>query len=80
MADQIHGHEVIHMMTAAGKHYTRETLRADIEARFGADARFCTCSAQDLTADGLITFLEGRGKFATHADGFSMIPGKTCGG
>ena len=33
--NQVHGHEVMHMMLEQGKAYTRETLREAMVERFG---------------------------------------------
>ena len=66
------------MMLASGKAYTRESLVRDIVARFGAAARFHTCSAADLTAEGLVEFLEARGKFVPQAGGFQTAPELIC--
>jgi len=41
------------MMLQSGKAYSRESLRADIVATFGPEARFFTCSAENLTPEGL---------------------------
>jgi len=78
MSDSIHGHEVLHFMQERGGGFTRESLRDAIASRFGADARFHTCSADDLTADQLIDFLAARGKFVQGADGFNTQPYDTC--
>jgi probable metal-binding protein len=78
MTQRIHGHEVMKMMLATGKDYSRETLKADILATFGLDARFHTCSADNMTADDIITFLDGKGKFVTQGSGFSTAPDKIC--
>ncbi len=78
MAEAIHGHEVIDMIVRSGRAYTRETLRADIVGRFGAEARFYTCSAENLTADELITFLEARGKFRAAGPGFTIDQEQVC--
>ena len=78
MTEQIHGHEVMGMMIESGKAYTRQSLRADIVKRFGEDARFYTCSADNMTADELIAFLQARGKFHDAGDGFTTDPGKIC--
>lgn len=80
MPASIHGHEVLQMMLAAGKQYTKASLRADILARFGDEARFHTCSAENLTADELIEFLDGRGKFTGDGAGFNTEPTKICSG
>ena len=76
--NQIHGHEVMQMMLQSGKAYTRASLLADIVATFGPGARFCTCSARDLTADGLVDFLQAKGKFVPCDDGFQTSPDLIC--
>jgi probable metal-binding protein len=78
MAEQIHGHEVMKMMIEDGKAYTKAALRSAIAERFGADARFCTCSAENMTAEQLIAFLEGRGKFIVAGGKLRMEAGKMC--
>ncbi len=78
MTTQIHGHEVIEMMISSNQVYTVETLKAAIGEKFGPDARFHTCSADDLDADGLIKFLNERGKFSGTAEGFSINGAKVC--
>ncbi len=74
-----HGHEVLHMME--GNSYTtkQQLIKAIIE-RFGADERFYTCSASNMTAEELVNFLEERGKFmpATGADDFTVDITKVC--
>ncbi len=77
--NEIHGHEVLKMMTASAKAYTRDSPEADIVAQFGADTRFYTCSAQNLSARELIDFLEARGKFVPRTDGFNTSPDLMCG-
>jgi probable metal-binding protein len=76
--EQIHGHEVIQMMLQSAKPYTRASLRDDIIAQFGPDARFFTCSADNLTAEGLIDFLQAKGKFVPCDQGFQFSPEQMC--
>lgn len=78
MSEEVHGHEVMQMMIDANRKYTRDSLRADIVKRFGADTRFFTCSASGMTADDLIDFLAARGKFVDSGDGFTTDPDKIC--
>lgn len=78
MSDSIHGHEVLNMMLASGKQYTRESLEADVAAKFGAAARFHTCSAENLTAAELVEFLERRGKFTGGEAGFNTTASQIC--
>jgi len=77
-APQVHGHDVIAMMTASAQSYTRESLTRAIVERFGAAARFHTCSADGLTPGELIDFLEARGKFFPAGNGFVFNPDRVC--
>ncbi len=73
-----HGHEVLHMMEG-NAYSTKEELITAIVARFGADERFYTCSATDLTAEGLVDFLEARGKFKPATEeAFTVDATKIC--
>ncbi len=76
--EQIHGHEVMQMMMRSEKAYTRETLSREVAEKFGSDARFYTCSADNMTAEELINFLEQKGKFVGGAGGFRTDPDKMC--
>lgn len=64
----IHGHEVMHMMADAGRAFTKDELVAEIGAKFGATARFHTCSAEDMDGAALVEFLAARGKFQSAGD------------
>ena len=76
--NQIHGHEVMEMMLASGKTYTKETLVAEIVEKFGADARFHTCSAENMTAGQLVEFLNVRGKLVQQDEGFQTSRDVMC--
>ena len=76
--EKIHGHEVIQMMLRSGKAYTRASLLADIVATFGPDSRFFYCSAENLTAEGLIDFLQAKGKFVPCEEGFQTSAELMC--
>jgi len=76
--NQIHGHEVMNMMLQSGDIYTKDSLNAEIISRFGAEARFYTCSAKDLTADKLVAFLELKGKLVSRPGGFQTMPELVC--
>ncbi len=75
---QIHGHEVLDMMLQSGKAYTRATLLNDIVATFGPDSRFFTCSADNLTPEELINFLQAKGKFVPRDEGFQTSSDLMC--
>jgi len=75
---QIHGHEVLEMMLQSGKTYTRATLLSDIVSTFGPNARFFTCSADNLTPEGLVDFLQAKGKFVPCDEGFQTSSELMC--
>ena len=76
---RIHGHEVMRMMIDCEKRFSRESLVAEIHKHYGKDARFYTCSDQDMNAEELVTFLEGRNKFIYFREGdFVTHPSKIC--
>ena len=77
-SEEIHGHEVMRMMLESDDGYDEAGLEAAIHARFGEQARFCTCSASGMTAKQLIEFLSARGKFVPSGEGFSTDPTKIC--
>lgn len=76
--NRIHGHEVLQMMLASGRAYTRESLVNEVLGKFGPEARFHTCSAEDLTAAQLVDFLEAKGKFVPQEGGFQTAPDRIC--
>ena len=76
--ENIHGHEVMHMMVNSGKSFSRDSLKTAIQEQFGNETRFFTCSAQGMDADQLISFLENKGKFHPVDGGFTTAPEKIC--
>ena len=74
----IHGHDVLNMMIESGKQYTEQSLVQAIDSRFGNNARFHTCSAENMTAAELVAFLAARGKFIPADEGFSTHVIKIC--
>jgi len=77
--ESIHGHAVLHMMLEAEEGFASvEALVAAIEARFGAESRFHTCSAEGMTARELVDFLAERGKFVPGGAGFTTEAEKIC--
>lgn len=78
MTESIHGHQVMEMMLENDGLYTEASLTAAIAEKFGSDARFHTCSAQDMNIAELITFLRGKGKFIDESEGFNTRADKIC--
>lgn len=78
MPEPVHGHEVMKMMIDDGRIYSKTTLLAAIAKRFGEGAKFFACSAENMTAEGLVAFLEGRSKFIHEGEGFRTEPDRMC--
>jgi len=76
--NSIHGHEVLNMMMASGEQYSLESLEAAIHERFGTQARFHTCSAENMSAGELVDFLHKKGKFIPLESGFTTAESKIC--
>ena len=75
---QIHGHEVMQMMLELDEEFSRDSLTQAINDRFGAGARFHSCSASGMDVDAVIDFLESRGKFVARVSGFNTATDKIC--
>ncbi len=60
----IHGREVMQMIAASEKIFTRESLVSEIIFKFGEDTRFFNCSSPEMTAEEIIDFFENKGKFS----------------
>lgn len=75
---EIHAHEVMQMMLEKDGGFSRESLAQAITEKFGADARFYSCSASGMSVPAVIAFLESRGKFVAREDGFNTAPEKIC--
>lgn len=78
MTESIHGHEVLQMLLEQPNGISKAQLKAQIVQRFGAQARYHTCSASDMDADGLIAFLAARGKFVEVDAGVTTHADKIC--
>ena len=74
----IHGHEVLQMMISSDESYTVATLEAAIIARFGKEARFHTCSAENLSAAEPVSVLQKKGKLIAADEGFNTHESKIC--
>jgi probable metal-binding protein len=74
----IHAHEVMHMMLERSEGFSRASLARAIVERFGETATFCSCSASGMDVDAVIDFLDRRGKFVPHANGFATTRDRIC--
>lgn len=72
----VHGHEVIHMVIE--KPCTKDELKQRIINTYGEQVQFHTCSAQHMTPDQIIEFLEKRGKFIHKNGQLQSNPDRIC--
>ena len=75
---ETHAHEVMHMMLETNTDFSRKTLAEAITERFGADAKFHSCSQAGMDVHAVVGFLESRGKFIARTDGFNTAQDKIC--
>ncbi len=73
-----HVHDVLEMMEADNGTYSRETLCAAINEKFGEATRLRSCSASGMDANDVIDFLDSRGKFTGTAEAFSFDTAQRC--
>jgi probable metal-binding protein len=78
LIESIHGHEVLRMVMTAQPPVGCEALRSEIAARYGNDARFHTCSTDDLSIDELLAFLLARGKLSIVDGGLVACREEIC--
>ena len=71
----VHGHAIMHLLAASENPLPRKKIQSAVEAQVGQNVRFYTCSAEDLTLDGLLEFLLNRGKIIETAQGYAFNPG-----
>lgn len=74
----IHGHDILALVAQADTPLTRQALQAKAAALWGADARYCTCSAGGMTFDVLLDFLISRGKIVSDGHVLATDPTKIC--
>ena len=71
-----HGHDVLNMMQ--DNEYTEEQLLKAMMDHFGADERYCTCHAENMTAMELIGFLTERGRLRVTEHGYVADRSQMC--
>ena len=65
----IHGHEIMRLIDQSDTPMSRDLLAREVAKRFGTNAKFHTCAAEEMSLWQLIEFLSGRGK-VVETDGF----------
>lgn len=78
MPDSVHGHDVMALMVAQANPVLKPELIAQIIQTFGEATRYHTCSAENLTAEELISLLLNKGKITESAQGLSLVAGRQC--
>ena len=75
---QIHGHEVMEMMINSKIAYSEDSLKNAIDEKFGNDARFYVCTAENMTSTELVQCLKAKGKFRPIEGGFTTGRDHVC--
>lgn len=78
MSNEIHGHDVLHLLDAAEPCLTRETLATEATRLWGAKARFHTCSTEGMTLDELVDMLVQKGKVVDEGGALRVNFGRVC--
>ncbi|ESE40416.1 YecH family metal-binding protein [Shewanella decolorationis] len=78
MSDSIHGHDVMALMVAQENPLLKPEFIALMAQTFGDNARYHTCSAEDLTAEELISLLLSKGKMLESEQGLTLVAGRQC--
>lgn len=76
--ESIHGHDVLDILLSAPTPLRRAELTAEVNRRFGPDARFHTCSASAMTLDHLLMFLLTREKIVERDGRLSVNAANVC--
>lgn len=74
----IHGHEVMRMIVEGAGSLTETDLAEKVEAKFGPDARFHTCSIQDAPLPALLELLKKKGKTVLKDGKLHTEAGQIC--
>ncbi|MFQ6370409.1 YecH family metal-binding protein [Shewanella sp. YIC-542] len=78
MNDSVHGHDVLALLLEYPQGISLPDLLTAMAKHFGANARYHTCSAQDMTAEALVTFLAKKGKFVETGKGITTDSSLIC--
>lgn len=73
MQESIHGRNVLNLVKEYSEAVKREALNKHLEETFGRDARFHTCSAQDMTASQLLDMFLEKGKLEETSEGIRHL-------
>ena len=73
-----HGHDVLHFLLEAEQAFSREEILTQVTERFGASARFHTCSAEGMDVERLLALLLSRGKIVPHDGGYVVAGHRIC--
>jgi probable metal-binding protein len=76
----IPGHDVLSLIALRGGRCRVAELKSDADRVFGQDALYGNCHGDTFGFDGLLLFLEGKGKLARQGDDLSLGPVPACSG
>ncbi|OED46635.1 hypothetical protein ACH42_03690 [Endozoicomonas sp. (ex Bugula neritina AB1)] len=77
--ESIHGRNVLNLIEEQDQAVSKDELLTAINHHFGAEGRFHTCSADNMTSEQLITMFLQKGKLE-EVDNLIQFRGCNCGG
>lgn len=78
MKQDIHGHVVLNMLLDTNVPLSYLALEEKIEAEFGSEVYFHTCSQQNLSLSELLQFLLSKRKIVEIESGLIANPDRIC--
>ncbi|CED72591.1 YecH family metal-binding protein [Aliivibrio wodanis] len=78
MKQDIHGHVVLNMLLDTNVPLSYLALEEKIEAEFGSEVCFHTCSQQNLSLSELLEFLLSKRKIVEIESGLIANPDRIC--
>lgn len=78
MANTIHAHNILNMLSQSGAVFTPDSLAAAVGTKYGSDVTFHTCSKEGLSLSELLAFFLERGKVFEHQGALVADPSRMC--
>ncbi len=66
--DSIHIHEILEIIYTSGKSFTIDTLKEEVQKKYGEDVHFNSCADHRFGIEEMVNFMHNRGKIEIHGD------------
>lgn len=78
MHEPLHAHEVLNLVVNNPGKFTVDSLKEEVNNRFGSEAQFTNCSGYLFDFDQLLQFLTSRGKIEIQESGIVPVRHNIC--